>query len=128
LDQQTKLTLALAKRFFGALTVLDVGVDAVPFDDLTVVITQRAGTEQKPSIFTVVPTQARFRLTWCVRSQDPLPSCCEAVQIFRVHGSRPTPTGCLFCRETGEVLIVLVEELGASIGECRPRQRRNRID
>src|SRR6185295_2571195 len=65
LDQQTKLTLAPAKRFFGALTVFDVGVDAVPFDDLTVVITQRAGPEQKPSIFAVVPAQPRFRLSWC---------------------------------------------------------------
>ncbi len=45
-----------------------------------------------------------------------------------MDGSRPAPTGGLFQRNTDEVQIVLVEELGTAIWTRRPGQRRNRVD
>ena len=91
-------------------------------------IAQRVRTEEKPPILAVVPTQSRFGLSWCFRSHDALPCRRQTVQILRVDGSRPAPTARLFRRKADEVQIVLVEELGASIGPRRPGQRRNRVD
>ena len=112
----------------GSLSVFDVGVDPVPFDDGAGLVAQRIRTEEKPPILAVVPTQSRFGLSRRFRSHDALPRRRQTVQILRVNGSRPAPTARLFRRKADEVQIVLVEELGASIGPRRPGQRRNRVD
>src|ERR1700688_2137654 len=54
--------LALAKRIFGTLLVFDVGIGAVPFDDVSEFVTQRLGTAQEPAIFTVRPADAFYVL------------------------------------------------------------------
>ena len=112
----------------GPLSVFDVGVDPVPFDDGACLVAQRVRTEEKPPILAVVPAQSRFRLSRRFRSHDALPRRRQTVQVLRVDGSRPAPTARLFRRKADEVQIVLVEELGASIGTRRPGQRRNRVD
>src|SRR4029079_19716710 len=88
----------------------------------------RIRTEQKPPIGGVVPTQSCFRLSRRFRSQDALPRCGQIVKIPRVHSTRPAPAARLFGREAGEVDVVLVYELGASIWVRRPCHRRNRVD
>src|SRR4029453_1916243 len=128
LDQETKLTLALTKRFFGALSVFDVGVDPVPSDDVALLVTQRIRTEEKPSILAVMPTQTRFGFTCRFRRHDALPGRGQAAHIVGVHGSRPTPTAGLFCREADEIHVVLVEKVRASIWTRRPCECRNRVD
>ena len=47
----------------GPLSVFDVGVDAVPFDDGAGFIAQRVRTEQEPAILAVMPAQSRFGLS-----------------------------------------------------------------
>ena len=128
LDQQAKLTLALTKRVFRALSIFDVCVDPVPLDDVSFLVAQRIRAEQEPSIVAVVPTQPRFGLPRRFGSHDALPCRGQTVQILGVDGSRPAPTARLFRRKADEVQIVLVEELGASIWTRRPGQRRNRVD
>jgi len=54
--------LALAKRVFGSLLVFDVGIGAVPFDDVSEFVTQRLGTAQEPAIFTIRPADAFYVL------------------------------------------------------------------
>ena len=112
----------------GPLSVFDVGVDPVPLDDGAGLVAQRVRTEEKPAILAVVPAQSRFGLSRRFRSHDALPRRRQTVHILRVDGSRPAPTARLFRRKADEVQIVLVEELGASIGPRRPGQRRNRVD
>ena len=97
----------------GPLSVFDVGVDPVPFDDGAGLVAQRVRTEEKPPILAVVPAQSRFGLSRRFRSHDALPRRRQPVQILRVDGSRPAPTARLFRRKADEVQIVLVEELGA---------------
>ena len=62
----------------------------------------------------------------------PKPKCVatrrQTVQVVRVDRSRQAPTARLFRRKADELQIVLVKELGASIGPRRPGQRRNRVD
>jgi hypothetical protein len=128
LDQETKLTLAFAKRFFGALAIFDVRVDAVPLDDDTGFVTQRIRTKKEPTIFTIVPTQARFGLSLHPRRHDALPLPGQLLQILWVDGSRPSPRARFFCRKADKIQVVPVQKLGASIWTCRPRKGGNRVD
>src|ERR1043166_7029764 len=55
LDQETKLTLALPKCFFGLLAVLNVGPGNVPSLDSSLRIEQRIVANQEPAIIAVFP-------------------------------------------------------------------------
>src|SRR3984957_4422392 len=54
--------LALSKRILGLLLVFDVGIGAVPFYDVSELVTQRLGTAQEPAIFTIRPADAFYVL------------------------------------------------------------------
>jgi len=54
LDQETKLTFALTKCFFGHLLVLDVERDRIPSLDPSLIIEQRIVANQEPAILTVL--------------------------------------------------------------------------
>ena len=54
--------LARSKRIFGTLLVFDVGIGAVPFYDVSELVTQRLGTAQEPAIFPVRPADALYVL------------------------------------------------------------------
>src|SRR5258708_21246687 len=56
-----KALLALAKRNFGQLAVLDISPRPVPFDNVARLIAQRLRLEQKPAIFTVETSAPRFK-------------------------------------------------------------------
>src|SRR5258708_38540446 len=56
-----KALLALAKRNFGQLAVLDISPRPVPFDNVARLIAQRLGFEQKPAIFTVEASEPSFK-------------------------------------------------------------------
>ena len=91
-------------------------------------IAQRVGTEQKPSILSVVATQPRFGLSRLSGSQNRLPRGSQPVQFFGMDRRRPAPTLCLLGREAHVVEIVLVEEFGGAVRKSRPRQHRDRVD
>src|SRR5882724_10941412 len=58
LDQETKLTLALTKCFFGALSVLDVERRHIPSIDPSLIIEQRIVANKEPPILSVLTQRA----------------------------------------------------------------------
>src|SRR4026209_2457996 len=67
LNQEPKLTFALAKRLFRALPVVDVGEQDVPSDDLTAHIAQRKPANLKPSVHAIKTPDTRVEVVWLAR-------------------------------------------------------------
>ena len=87
LDQESKLTFALAKRFFRALPVVDVGEQDVPSDDLTAHIAQRKPANLEPSIHAVetpYPFDDLVRIARLHRVGDDIDDAREIVGMNRV--------------------------------------------
>ena len=61
-DNQAKVGCALLQGFFSALSVLDIRVRSVPFEDLPGFVAQRHGAEEEPAKFSIEAAQARFTL------------------------------------------------------------------
>ena len=60
--------LTTSQGFFDALAVLDVGHDTIPFDDVSISISQRLAAIQMPSILPIRAAKANFafmRFTAC---------------------------------------------------------------
>ena len=100
-DEAARLaqSLSVGKAVVGApelglrpLSVLDIGVDAVPFGDVSGLVAQRIGTEEKPPIFAVMPTQSRLCLSRRFRSQDALPRRRQSVPDLQDGRQRSNPT------------------------------------
>ena len=95
------MTLALTKRFFGPLLVLDVGVDPVPLDNVPLLVAQRTRAKEKPPIGPVVPTQPCFGFPWRFR---PMMRCHVAARPFKSSGwtaaVQPQPLACSAERPT----------------------------
>ncbi len=50
-------------NFLRLLPILDVGAYSIPSDDISRLIMQRCGANQKPAIFAVETSQPRFKFT-----------------------------------------------------------------
>src|SRR6185295_1497779 len=100
---------------FGPLSALDVGADAVPLDDAACFIAQWIRAKEEPPVFTVVPTETCLGFSRRFRDHDALPRCGQITEIVLMDGRRPAPTAGLFCSKAGDIRVMLVEELCASI-------------
>src|SRR4030095_6290661 len=81
LDQEPKLTFALAKRFFRALPVVDVGEQDVPSDDLTAHIPPRKPANLKPSVHAIKTANTRVEVVWLARRN---PLCKESDDVMQI--------------------------------------------
>jgi hypothetical protein len=61
--------LILARHSLGALTILNIGIRAIPFEDGAVIVAHGLYTEQEPPIVSVVPAQAYVNPTSLARIQ-----------------------------------------------------------
>src|SRR5260370_20814019 len=93
--------LTALQFLFCLLTVFNISICSIPFDDLLRFIKQGAGAKEKPAILPVETAQPRLDLTGLARRQDREPVIYEPVQIVRMNGSRPPPILNLFRGETG---------------------------
>src|SRR5712692_4333706 len=59
----SQLHFVLPELFFSPLAVFDVGIRAIPVDDIPLLVAQGLGAEQEPAIFSVEATHASFDLT-----------------------------------------------------------------
>jgi hypothetical protein len=73
--------LAVSQFLLGSLSVFDVGVDPVPFDDVARVVAQWIPPKEKPAILAIVPTHSRLGLFRRFRARGALPCRCQAWQI-----------------------------------------------
>jgi len=76
------------------LTILDIRIRALPFEDVAVIVGTLVGTE--PSIFPVVPAQACFNLTGLPRSQYGTAIIHEPTPNLLLKRHSPAPIRCLF--------------------------------
>jgi hypothetical protein len=63
LDNVAKFPLLLAQPLFHSLSVLNIDIGSVPFEDIPMLVAERFATEQEPAIFSVEAAQARFDFT-----------------------------------------------------------------
>src|SRR6266851_4717871 len=116
------------EQAFGALSVFDVGIRSEPFDNLSIVVERRSGTEEKPTIHAIETAQSSFSFTRLARSRDGSPVVHKAFHIIRMKGTRPAPIACLFGREARIVEPALIEEVSGAVSTSGPRERRNPVN
>ena len=114
--------------FLSPLSVLNIAVQSVPFDDLSGCVAQRTGTEEEPAILSIEAPQARFHFTRLARSQNGSPAFEQLGQIFRVDRSLPTQSTGFLKAEAGVFAPALIEEVDLTVRERSPYQSGKRID
>ena len=119
--------LALAKRVFGTLLVFDVGIGAVPFDDVAEFVTQRLGTAQEPAIFAVRSADAFDVLVGSPGFHGDAPLVRHSCALVRMH--HVDPFGALeIIQRKADFLPAPVDEIQRAVRQSAPDQGRNRID
>src|SRR5260370_12930639 len=108
--------------------MLDLGIRAIPFENVAVIVTHGLRAEQEPSIFSVVPAQACFNLTALARIQQVPPKIHESVAVFCVKRRSPAPIRCFVRREAGVIQPAPIEEFSGAVGTSGPRQSRNGVN
>src|SRR5260370_18253792 len=108
--------------------MLDLGVRAIPFEYVAVIVAHGLRAEQEPSIFSVVPAQACFNLTALARIQQVPPKIHEPVAVFCVKRRSPAPIRCFFRREAGVIQPAPIEELSGAVGTTGPPPSRNCVN
>src|SRR5882724_8418549 len=92
----------LPQRVFRPLEVLNISIRSVPSDDVAELVTQQFNTEQKPTIFPVVPPQAVFDLTRLPRGPEGAKRVQHLLQIFWMNGDSPSPAASFLRGERSE--------------------------
>ena len=123
-----QLCARVVQRILGAPPIFYVGVDPVPFDDLSSFVAQRIRAEEKPPIFAVGSAQPRFGLASHARVLHLLPRHHQIAQVIGMHGRRPPRAARLFRSESNVVQVMLVEEFGAAVDRRGPHQRGYGVD
>jgi hypothetical protein len=80
--------LFAAQFFLRPLTIFDIDIRAVPFDDPALFIAQRVCTKEEPSILSVMPAQSRYSLFLFSGRRGALPFGQQIVQVIGVDRLR----------------------------------------
>ncbi len=88
---QSKVGATSSRGFRQALVVLDVGIEAVPPEELSRFVAQRANGDVKPAVRPIVATNARFHLSGLAGSKRVSPELDHSWQVVRMHGGLPVP-------------------------------------
>src|SRR3979490_1863366 len=86
-----EIGLALPKCDFGLLLIVAVEGHAVPFDHLSVLVTQGCATDGVPSVLAVGPTYALFHLERIARRQVSAPCVVEQSEVVGMNDDVPGP-------------------------------------
>src|SRR5437016_5403833 len=120
--------LAAPQGFFDALTVFDVGHNAIPFDDVSLFISQWQAAVQMPSILPIRSAKTNLAFMRFAACNGRAPFAYVPLKIIGM-GCRSPPRPGYLCRRHTRVLHV--SAVYVSIGAIRPRNPhdcRNRID
>ncbi len=77
--------LALPQRFIGALSILDVGNDSVPSDNVAGFIARRCRPKQEPAILAVETPQARLAVDRRAGGHILVPDVDELIEVIGVN-------------------------------------------
>jgi len=106
---------------------LNIGIRAIPFKDVAVVVADRLYTEQEPPIVSVVPAQACFNLARLAGSQQAPPKIHQPVSVFCVNGRSPAQSMLLPPRGRCNPASA-IEEFSRAVWTSGPRQGRNGVN
>src|SRR5712664_838419 len=123
-----QISFALTQPSLGSLQILNIDVCPIPLDDPSRFVTQRVGTVQEPSIFTVGTSISRFGLERDTGRYGLLPTIQMVRSIVGMEQRRPA--GALRLLQ-GKIEIgqpTLIEEIAISVGQVGPEEYRCVID
>src|SRR5437763_3892051 len=83
-----KKGLVPPQRIFGSLSILDIGTRSIPLDDLSLLIAQRHGADQKPAIFSIGAAQAHFIFVRFPGRHVRTPLFQDSWNVFGMNGAR----------------------------------------
>src|SRR6202041_3854981 len=86
-----------------SFTIVNIGICAVPFRDLAFVIEGWSRSEQKPAVYPIETTQARFDFTRLAGGYRGSPVLHERVQIVRMNCLGPAPILHLISRKASVI-------------------------
>ena len=112
----------------GEAEVLNVGVDAAPFDDLSGGVGHRRSPKEEPAILFVEAAQVRFDFDRLEGGQHELPAFEQVGQVLGVDGGLPAVANRFVGGEAGVLTPVMIEEVDAAARERGPYQAWERID
>src|SRR5580704_12455004 len=115
IDNLAKCQFIRANCIFRLLSLLNVNVYSIPFDDIARFIEQRISSNKKPSIDSVEAAMSRFRLSPLARSQTHLPPLRKTVAVVGMNRSCPAPSLRLLCGHTRVVKPALIQEVDVAI-------------
>src|SRR5207244_1849615 len=91
IDDPSQFLFVLPESLFRLLQVVNVGIRAIPCDDMAQRIAQRLGAEEEPAIGAVATSPSGFDLTRLPRSGECLPRVHHPPEIVGMHGDVPSP-------------------------------------
>src|SRR4029434_4842263 len=127
-NRQPKPVFARADGLFGALMIVNLHRDSVPLEDISLFISKRYGTSQKPAVFPI--RRAPPRLIFERRAGGPrrAPLFPLLIYVFGVYRGLPTCAGCIFLRQPRVVPPVSTHEINGAVGQSGPNTDRNGFD
>src|SRR5712692_3664255 len=123
-----QIGFALTQPSLGSRRILKIKICSIPLDDPSRFVTQRAGTVQEPSIFTIRTSISRLGLERHTRRYRLLPTFQMVRSIVGMEHRRPA--GALRLLQ-GKIEIGqprLIEEIAISVGQVGPEEYRCVID
>ena len=127
-DDQPKTIRAQAERVFGARAILEVGVRAVPLDDVSPLVPDRVAAHQEPAERPIRPPEPSLELEGLAGLAGSMERVQQAPEIVGMDRGFPAPARGLRRRQARVVQPPLIEGLGGSVRSGRPGQCGDRVD
>src|SRR4029077_21118236 len=90
LNGQPKPVFARAHCLFGTLTIVNLHRDSVPLEDISLLISKRHGTSQKPAVFPICRAPAVRVVERGAGGQRRPPLLQVSINVFGVNRAGPT--------------------------------------
>src|SRR5580704_3636966 len=127
--RQLRLQCAKSLAFvLGLLTVLDVGRDAAPLRDLSVLVLDRYGSCEEPPIGPVRGTESGLQLEGLASRVGPLPGGIHALEVIGMHQLLSSNARRYVLAQPGKVPRPLIGPAPGAVRQHDERQRRKRIE
>src|SRR5262249_18094598 len=128
IDDGSKIALGRLLSLLRLLSILDVYIRSVPFDDVARIISLRIRADKKASICAVESAHTYFNIPRCPRSQTRPPIFDECLTVARMNGFRPSPALRLFRGHSHVLKPYLIHEVAIAIRTSSPCGGGDRTD
>ena len=123
-----KIVLASTQGFFDLLAIFDVGYHVIPFDDLSIFISQWETSVKMPSVLPIGAAKTNLAFVRFATFNGPAPFAVVLVKIIGMDCRLPPCPGRLRRRHTRIIQESTVYVGIGAIRQRHPHYRRNSID